>query len=152
MRHFLPLRLLINLVNAAPMKLATPHSLTRLLVMIAILGQSFLPGIWAIAADHGLVSSDIICNPSQSEPTALLQSQTVTLLSALGVEKDTHDNQPEHCSNCVLLLGVALPSPQISSNRILYGLDVSTPMDHQTSRFHSARGPPLGTRAPPLFA
>jgi len=132
------------------MKWAQPHILLRIFVILTIFMQSLMPAAYALAAETGITKSELVCNPSQSKLSAQTQKQLDTLLDTLLVDDDAIEIPSDHCSNCVIELTTGLSKLWQSTLPILYPTKRNTSFQTILSNTSDARGPPLGTRAPPF--
>lgn len=121
--------------------LRKPH--IGLLLSFALLLQIFAPGL--AMANGG--SPSLLCNPT-GQVSAELQAGLDDLKAALGIEDETVDVVMD-CQDCIASV-FALPSVSTAgSTSILWTHTHLSPRAHPHVTAQP-RGPPLGSRAPPI--
>ncbi|ADM08761.1 hypothetical protein PB2503_03427 [Parvularcula bermudensis HTCC2503] len=129
------------------MKRATGLTVARLLAMLAIVLQAFLPGSMAVAEAKGVDVSRFMCSPSgQLSPDSRAAAEQIARL--LG--EDVPADQPfdAHCPLCTLAHSVLAPAP------LVVAAPRAFPLEQIFVRFEpglvrEAQGPPVGSRGPP---
>ena len=127
------------------------HSFRLVAAFLAMFVQLGLPLSQAFAAEQGADLSTLICNPSGRAPSADAIQATQRVLEIAEKTNPDAPSMPPDCERCVTP-SAALPTisdtytaPIRFSRPDCWGfsdLDAVRP---------NPRGPPCGTRAPPLF-
>ena len=135
------------------MKSLRANILLSLALTFALLLQSVLPASLSIAAKAGYDVSAFLCSPSGGAPSQAAQDHMRSLLALVDKKaSDTPDTpSTEHCAACVMIMSPTLAVVQFTSLPITYA-ETAKPFEYENHLSSvSARGPPLGGRAPPLF-
>ncbi|MFN3608150.1 MAG: DUF2946 family protein [Hyphomonas sp.] len=126
-------------------------SFARLLAVLALLIQAVMPWAMASAAQRapGLVAH--YCSTPGEAPGAVTIGAELSKLLAEKEGKTTQGDPPHDCGDCVL--GQPVPVPVAAS----FFVQALVPVAEDTPVFEvrfveTARGPPLGARAPPVSA
>lgn len=129
------------------------HIILRICLALALIFQSLLPAAVAVAQTSGHDVSAFICNPSNNTPSAQAQAQIDNLLAVLNNhpnEEPAHENA-EHCSNCVVSFHSLLTAPLNFLTSTTFPSQKTRYFQNYAASIPTARGPPLGGRAPPIF-
>jgi len=130
------------------MKCSIGRTLARLLAVLAIVFQAFLPGSLAVADSKGVDLSRFMCVPSgEMSPKARAAAEQIATL--LGEDLPGEQPEGDHCPLCTLAQGVPPPEPPIIATPTVF------PREQAFFRFElglvrKAQGPPLGSRGPPF--
>ena len=124
----------------------------RTLVVLAITLQMVLPfGAGAATGNDGL--SRYLCNQSVSAVDNQAQTELRELLTSLGLDVDAElpEQNSDHCQDCIL--SVAVVTSAISRLGAVEQYFGKTKFIFQTFNgfAFNVRGPPLGSRAPPVL-
>ncbi len=126
-------------------------SLARLLALLALISQALMPGAMAAAMSRpGDVPAFVCAMPGQEEAKAAsaLGAELASLLAdkaaddAPAVDHDCHD--------CVLGQTAALPDVASVAAPVLYTVAADVSPCAEPRFWAVPRGPPLGSRAPPV--
>lgn len=123
--------------------------IVRLVAILAVLLQAAMPLAQARAAADGTPLSSLICNPSGQALTASAQAQMAVLLETLG-QSEAPEPMPD-CERCVVPGVAILQSLHSGDLRPAFSLAAHQHPASARVSMHRVRGPPCGTRAPPIF-
>jgi hypothetical protein len=125
----------------------------RLLAGFALVFQLALPFAQAQAAANGTDLASLICNPSGRAISADARAALKDLLTAVGedVSDDGQTDQSPDCERCVTAhVAVTSPNTTIAAPTAYQRL-TSERLRNEALGPITVRGPPCGTRAPPIF-
>lgn len=125
----------------------------RVLAGFALLLQLTLPLAQSQAAANGIDLASLICNPSGRTISAEAKTALNELLTAVGetVNDDEQTERPPECERCVTP-NVAITALSLTITvPVSYARVVSQRPRLETLCPITVRGPPCGTRAPPIF-
>lgn len=134
-----------------------PHILRaqifRALAGFALLFQLALPFAQAQAAANGTDLASLICNPSGRAISAEAKAAMKDLLVAVGEDarEDGQTDRPAECERCVTAHVAITTLTATLVDPIKHDRLVSVHPRSEVLGPITARGPPCGTRAPPLF-
>ena len=129
------------------------HILLPICLTFALVLQSLLPATLTIAAKAGYDVSAFLCSPSGTAPNQAAQDHIEELLTLVGMGAPETPEPPasEHCASCIIILAAAVNTPQQIKIPIAYSQTSDSFFPLYLVNSTSARGPPLGGRAPPSF-
>mgnify|MGYP006273766765 CR=1 FL=1 len=130
----------------------TARHVVRILAMLALTLQVSLPGLVAVGESRGIDVARYICLAPDAEasPEDVAAARQLAALLGEPVEHSGSDTWG-HCPVCSLAQLAPLPTPSTISEPVVHtpapcGSDFSFP-----TLTLKATGPPVGTRAPPVF-
>lgn len=124
------------------------HIVLRTLIVFAFFWQAVLPGVQVAA---GFDARAYMCSP-QSKPPPEATAQLKAILKLAGKfepERPQSDINPDHCSNCVIS-GFAVLAHDETGDRAQYFVPSTLIAENISQMGWGLRGPPVGSRAPPL--
>lgn len=125
-------------------------SLARFLAVAALLIQAVMPWAMAAAAERSPNLVAHYCSTPGEAPGAVTIGAELSKLLAEKEGKQSKADPPHDCGDCVL--GQPVPVPDAATFRALVVQPVSEDVALFEVRFvETARGPPLGSRAPPAL-
>ena len=133
--------------NRTRMKRVIGLTLIRLLAMLAITLQIFLPGTLAVTESNGVDVSQFMCAPL-SEMSAETRAATKQIAKLLGEDLPDEKAYGEHCPLCTFVHGAPLPEPAAITIPAAFARETVF-VRFEPSWVRQAQGPPLGSRAPP---
>ncbi len=115
--------------------------------------QSMVPGVVSMVRGPGFGFSTFLCSVSEQSASLETQRAISELLRSLG--KEDFGSKPDriqgqHCAYCVLL-DLSLPVTINTGTAIVWDRTGSRCFDDVRHLASFAQGPPLGSRAPPVF-
>lgn len=123
--------------------------LARALAVIALISQALMPGMMAAAstARPGDVAPVLCALPGDTVHGAVGAelAQLIAKKSAPAPADSGHD-----CPACVLAFAATLPEPVILNTPVSIGAP-DTAAVFEVRFVHAPRGPPVGSRAPPVL-
>lgn len=133
------------------MKRPFAPSFARLLAVLALLIQAVMPWAMASAAQRAPDLVAHYCSTPSEDPGAVTIGAELSRLLAEKEGKKTQADPPHDCGDCVL--GQPVPVPEA----VGFKVPAMAPVAEDTPLFEvrfveTARGPPLGARAPPAPA
>ncbi|MFN4185304.1 MAG: DUF2946 family protein [Hyphomonas sp.] len=137
-----------GMVSPAPMNWSSAPSFARHLAMLALLIQAVMPWAMASAAQRAPDLVAHYCSTPGEAPGAVSIGAELSKLLAEKEGKKSQADPPHDCGDCTL--GQPVPVPEIA----LVRMPVMQPVAEDAPLFEvrfveTARGPPLGARAPP---
>lgn len=120
--------------------------IVSLLAALALLLQGWTPAAAVSDARTLGALAHAYCDPSQGDAAGLAED----LITALGQDDDGGQHCEEHCPGCCPASAAAPPA--IASAELACGwATIGSPAHVRVANpAHRPRGPPLGSRAPPL--
>lgn len=126
-------------------------SFARVLAVLALLIQAVMPWAMASAAQRAPDLVAHYCSTPGEDPGAVSLGAELSKLLAEKEGKQTQGDPPHDCGDCVL--GQPVPVPVAAGFRVPAMAPVAEDAPLFEVRFvETARGPPLGARAPPALA
>lgn len=125
-------------------------SLARLLAVLALVTQALMPAAMASAAQRapGSPFLHFCATPGDGPGAQKIGAELSALLADKAGEAPSAD-LPHDCGDCLLASLVPVPEPAQLAMPLSRSVPADTPL--YEVRFAAApRGPPLGSRAPPL--
>ncbi len=123
--------------------------LGRLLVLLALISQALMPGAMAAASSRSGDVPAVLC--AMQDGMGGAATGTGSELARLIAEKSKSD-QPDtdhDCPACTLSQTAALPQPVVLTAPLTDASAQTAPL-YEVRFAHVPRGPPVGSRAPPL--
>lgn len=127
------------------------RSVARFLALAALATQTLMPGAVAAASARSPDAAAILCAmPGMGSPAAdpSLGAELAELISSKS--KPDPQDQQHNCSACTLAQTAALPAPVILKQPSVSEAAQTAPL-YEVRFAHVPRGPPVGSRAPPVF-
>jgi hypothetical protein len=123
-------------------------SSARILAVLALLIQAVMPLAMASAAARAPDLVAHYCSTPGEDPGAVSIGAELSKLLAEKEGKSSQADPPHDCGDCVL--GQPVPVPEMAGLKapVLQPVPVDTPL-FEVRFVETARGPPLGSRAPP---
>jgi hypothetical protein len=125
--------------------------LARAVAAIALISQALMPGMMAAASSRPGDVPAVLCalpgddgHGSASRAVGAELAQLIAKKSAPAPTDSGHD-----CPACVLAFAATLPEPVVLKTPILIGAP-ETAAVFEVRFVHAPRGPPVGSRAPPV--
>lgn len=126
-------------------------SFARVLAVLALLIQAVVPWAMASAAQRAPDLVAHYCSTPGEDAAAVSLGAELSKLLAEKEGKQTQGDPPHDCGDCVL--GQPVPVPVAAGFRVPAMAPVAEDAPLFEVRFvETARGPPLGARAPPALA
>jgi hypothetical protein len=126
-------------------------SFARVLAVLALLIQAVMPWAMASAAQRAPDLVAHYCSTPGEDPGAVSLGAELSKLLAEKEGKQTQGDPPHDCGDCVL--GQPVPVPVAAGFKVPAMAPVAEDAPLFEVRFvETARGPPLGARAPPALA
>ncbi len=123
----------------------------RALAVIALISQALMPGMMAAASARPGNLPAVLCalpgddvHGSASREVGAELAQLIAKKSKPAPTDYGHD-----CPACVLAFAATLPEPVVLKSPVSMGEPESAPV-FEVRFVHSPRGPPVGSRAPPV--
>ena len=126
--------------------------IARVMAMLALLSQALMPGAMAAAMSRPGDIPAIVCAMPDKDMSAGARALGADLANLLAdkAANDLPDNSHD-CLDCVLAQGAMLPVVA-AVDAPAFSAPVAEPAPRNDARFWAVpRGPPLGSRAPPVF-
>lgn len=126
-------------------------SLARLLALIALISQALMPGAMAAAMSRpGEMPAFICAMPGQDEAkgASALGAELASLLADKAA--DDAPALDHDCHDCVLGQAASLPDVAGVAAPVLYAVAADISPRAEPRFWAVPRGPPLGSRAPPV--
>lgn len=123
-------------------------SLARLLAGLALMIQAVMPWAMASAAERAPDLLAHYCSTPGETPGAVTIGQELAKLLAEKEGKKTQADPPHDCGDCVLGQPVPVPDPVAFQAPVFQPVSRDVPV-FEVAFVQTARGPPLGARAPP---
>lgn len=118
------------------------------MAVIALLVQAVMPWAMTAAAERAPDLVAPYCSTPGEDPGAVTIGAELARLLAEKEGKNTQADPPHDCGDCVL--GQPVPVPEMAALCAPVFAPVAQDAPLFETRFvHTARGPPLGARAPP---
>lgn len=130
------------------MKRSFAPCVARLLAVIALLVQAVMPWAMTAAAERAPDLVAPYCSTPGEDPGAATVGAELAKLLAEKEGKNTQADPPHDCGDCVLGQPVPVPEMAAFCAPVFAAVAQDAPL-FETRFVHSARGPPLGARAPP---
>lgn len=126
------------------------RSVARFLALAALATQTLMPGAMAASARNPDAAAILCAMPGMGSPAAApsLGAELVELISSKS-KPDPQDQQHD-CSACTLAQTATLPAPVILKQPSVSEAAQTAPL-YEVRFAHVPRGPPVGSRAPPVF-
>lgn len=125
--------------------------LARALAAIALISQALMPGMMAAASSRTGDLPAVLCafpdddaHGSASREVGAELAQLIAKKSKPAPADSDHD-----CPACVLAFAATLPEPVILNTPVSIGVPETAPV-FEVRFVHAPRGPPVGSRAPPV--
>lgn len=123
--------------------------LGRLLVLLALISQALMPGAMAAVSSRAGEVPSVLCAMPDGMGSAATStgSELARLIAAKSSglpDSDIHD-----CPACVLAQTAMLPTPVVLAEPMT-GVAAQTAPLYEVRFAHVPRGPPVGSRAPPV--
>ncbi len=126
--------------------------LARALAVIALISQAMMPGMMAAASARPGDLPAVLCalpgddaHGSASRAVGAELAQLIAQKSKPAPTDGGHD-----CPACVLAFAAMLPEPVVLKTPVSIGAPETAPV-FEVRFVHTPRGPPVGSRAPPVL-
>ena len=128
------------------------HIALPLVLAIGLLAQLSLPWVQSKAVEAGFNAAPYICNLDGRAPSTQAQAHIRALLTLAGQDIPPEDVPAmEHCAACIMQsVGIMTASQFLTTSHSVKARKAAFPKT-RPEIYHFAQGPPLGSRAPPLF-
>lgn len=113
--------------------------------------QSLLPAGLAVAKDAGFDVSAFMCGPDGAQASPEAQAHFNDLMDLIGADVPA-GAPPETCAKCVMSPAAVLPILNSYAAPVIYVPRETPYIRNINVTVISARGPPLGGRAPPALS
>lgn len=130
----------------------TARHFVRILAMLALTLQVSLPGLIAVGESRGIDVARYICLAPDAEASPEDVAAARQLAAILGEPvEDSGSDTRSHCAVCSLAQLAPLPTPSTVSEPVVHTSVPYGPDHGRPTLTFSPAGPPVGSRAPPVF-